>query len=73
MAKHGSNVYIGRGSVTNLANKWFGSDEEAALETLKERSNEADYNFTEDRFEDPSMTSVAPSVNLKFTRGKVDD
>lgn len=73
MATHGSNAYIGHGSVTNLANKWFGGNEQAALEALKERSEEADYNFAENRFEDPSGTSAASLVRLKSLGGGDDD
>lgn len=73
MAEHGSNAYIGHGSVEVLATKWFGGNEEAALEALKERSDDADYNFAENRFEDPSMTSAAPSVSLKSIGGEADD
>lgn len=73
MAEHGSNAYVGHGSVEVLATKWFGSDEEAALEALKKRNDKANYNFAENRFKDLSMTSTAPTVSLKSVGGKADD
>lgn len=73
MAEHGSNVYVGHGSVRNLANKRFGGDEQAALDALKERSNEADYNFAENRFEDSGAHNASPSAILKSVRGDADD
>lgn len=73
MATHGSNVYIGHGSIETLSNKWFGGDEQAALDALKERSNEADYNFAENRFERPSAGRAASEISLKSVGGDADD
>lgn len=69
MYDHGSNVYVGHGSVKTLANKWFGGNEQAALDALKERSDEADYNFAENRFEEPSLNCAGSSQSLKSVGG----
>ena len=73
MAEQGSNVYVGHGSVTDLANKWFGGDEKDALNALKERSNEVDYNFAENRFEEPGAYNASSAAVLKSVQGDADD
>ena len=73
MAEHGSNVFIGHGSVETLANQWFGGDEQTALDALKERSSEADYNFSENRFEQPGVNGSGSSVDLKSVGGEAGD
>jgi hypothetical protein len=65
MAEHGSNVYIGHGSVELLANQWFSGNEQAALGALKERSDKADYNFTENRFERPGANGFGSPATLR--------
>ena len=75
MAEHGSNAYIGHGSVEVLATKWFGGNEEVALEALKERSDDADYNFAENRFEKPGANThnARSPATLKSIGGDDDD
>lgn len=73
MAEHGHNVYIGHGSVESLANKWFGGDEAAALDALKERSDDAEYNFAENRFEEPGAGRPTAGITLKSVGGDADD
>lgn len=74
MANFGNNVFVGHGSVKTLANQWFGGDEQAALDALKERSETADYNFGENRFSEPSSASMGRSLSsLKSVGGDADD
>lgn len=75
MAEHGSNVYIGHGSVETLANKWFSGDEQAAHDALKERSDEADYNFAPNRFKEPGATRATSDItsSLKSVGGDAGD
>ena len=73
MAEHGHNVYIGHGSVDTLANKWFGGNEQSALDALKERSDDADYNFAENRFKKPGESRSMSDISLKSVGGDADD
>jgi uncharacterized protein (DUF2336 family) len=73
MSEHGSNAYIGHGSVELLANQWFGGDEKAALDALKERSEDTDYNFAPNRFEKPGMNGGVSRATLRSVRGDADD
>lgn len=58
---------VGVGRVPTLANQWFGGNEQAAVDALRERADETDVDIPEYQFSDPRTNDVDGPTTVDAT------